>query len=335
MQHGIGELMGYKAGNNQYFILFKVAGTNGKWRTSQVHNLLDNLGLVATAYMDHPKIIGFAHNDMDNHDIVKLIKRAHISGEAYRFRWVAAETSSRVFKKLAANLSVPIMASQGSQRERKAPERLKMTEEPKKPRRKGPSAEEIQAKRQRLQPVEQHYESEEEVVVSQPSDEHVSLLQEAIRKAAAEAQPASPPAMAAPSADAQPAVGAAPVVSTPSAEAQPAVAAPPVVSAEAQPAVDAQPPVVQAVYMPNFSAVYSEAEESAEIKRLEAHLADKDAEIKRVVEAKDKHLADKDAEIKRVVEAKDKHLADKDKQLAEKDRALKAAMAALAALSNP
>jgi len=65
------------------------------------------------------------------------------------------------------------------------------------------------------------------------------------------------------------------------------------------------------------------------------HLADKDATIKRLAEAKDKHLADKDAEIKRVMEAKDKHLADKDKQLAEKDRALKAAMAALAALSNP
>jgi len=45
---------------------------------------------------------------------------------------------------------------------------------------------------------------------------------------------------------------------------------------------------------------------------------------------KDKHLADKDAELKRVVEARDKHLADKDKQLAEKDRALKAAVAALA-----
>jgi hypothetical protein len=314
MQHGIGELMGFKAGNNQYFVLFKVAG-NAQWRTSQVNNLLDNLGLVATAYMDNPKIIGFAQHDMENHEIVKLIQQAQGSSDG--FHWASDSTASKVFKKLAANLSVPIMASQGSQRERKAPERLKMSEEPKKPRRKGPSAEEIQAKRQRLQPVEQHYESEEEVVVSQPSDEHVSLLQEAIRKATAEAQPASPPAMAAPSADAQPAVGAAPVMAAPSAEAQPAVAAPPVVSAEAQPAVAAPPPVVQAVYMPNFSAVYSEAEKSVEIKRLEAHLADKD-----------KHLADKDAEIKRLEEVFRLHLA-------EKDKSLKAALAAVQALSNP
>jgi hypothetical protein len=282
MQHGIGELMGFKAGNNQWFILFRVAGKDGKWRTSQVNNLLDNIGLVATAYMDNPKIIGFAHNDMENHEIVKLIKQAQGSSDG--FHWASDSTASKVFKKLAANLSVPIMASQGSHRERKAPERLKMTEEPKKPRRKGPSAEEIQAKRQRLQPVEQHYEteSEEEVVVSQPSDEHVSMLQEAIQKATADAQPAV--------------VASPPVVAAPSAEAQPAVAAP--------------PPVVQAVYMPNFSAVYSEAEKSAEIKRLEAHLADKDAEIKRLEEVFRLHLA-------------------------EKDKTLKAALAAVQAFSNP
>jgi hypothetical protein len=40
-----------------------------------------------------------------------------------------------VYLKLAANLSVPIMASEGLQRERKAPNRLQMVEEPKKPRR--------------------------------------------------------------------------------------------------------------------------------------------------------------------------------------------------------
>ncbi|MFO0006840.1 MAG: hypothetical protein ACK559_37560, partial [bacterium] len=66
-----------------------------------------------------------------------------------------------------------------------------------------------------------------------------------------------------------------------------------------------------------FSAVYSEAEKSVEIKRLEAHLADKD-----------KHLADKDAEIKRLEEVFRLHLA-------EKDKSLKAALAAVQALSNP
>jgi len=133
MQHGIGELMGFKAGNNQWFILFRVAGKDGKWRTSQVNNLLDNLGIVATAYMDHPKIIGFAQHDKDNHEIVKLIEQAHSSGSSDCVHWASDSTTSKVFKKLTANLRVPIMASQGSQRERKAPERFKPVEELKKP----------------------------------------------------------------------------------------------------------------------------------------------------------------------------------------------------------
>ena len=127
--------MGFKAGNNQWFILFRVAGKDGKWRTSQVNNLLDNLGIVATAYMDHPKIIGFAQHDKDNHEIVKLIEQAHSSGSSDCVHWASDSTTSKVFKKLTANLRVPIMASQGSQRERKAPERFKPVEEPKKPRR--------------------------------------------------------------------------------------------------------------------------------------------------------------------------------------------------------
>ena len=188
--------MSFKAGNNQNFILFRVAGKDCKWRISQVHNLLDNLGLVATPYMENPIVIGFSQHDMDNHEIVKLIKQAHSSGEASRVHWAATETSSRVFRKLAANLSVPIMASQGSHRERKAPERLKMTEEPKKPRRKGPLAEEIQAKRQRLQAVERHYESEEEVDVSPPSTQEFGVFDNFIREATADAQSAeAPPAV--------------------------------------------------------------------------------------------------------------------------------------------
>ena len=143
MQQGIGELMGFKAGNNQYFILFKVAG-KARWRTLQVNNLLDNLGLVPVSYMDHPKIIGFPHHDMDNHEFVKLIKQSHGSGDADRFHWVSDSTASKVYLKLAANLSVPIMASEGSQRERKAPDRLQMIEEPKKPRRQEPSSDQVQ-----------------------------------------------------------------------------------------------------------------------------------------------------------------------------------------------
>jgi hypothetical protein len=68
-----------------------------------------------------------------------------------------------------------------------------MTEEPKKPRRQGPSAEEIQSKRQRLQPVERNYESEDEVDVSPPSTQEFGVFDNFIREATAEAQPAVQP----------------------------------------------------------------------------------------------------------------------------------------------
>ena len=275
MQNGVAELMMFMAGNNQNFIMFKVAI---KCRISQVNDLLDNLGLVPTPYMENPNIIGFAHNEMEKHEMVKLIKQAQRSGDASFVRWSAA-AASRLTKELQANLKGPIFAPEGSKRVRKTTERLNIVKEHQKPQFASKAA-----KRQRLGPVDQHFESEEEggLNVSQPSDEHVGLLQEAIRKAAAEAAASF--------------IGPQPVID----------------AAEDQEAAENQPDVVEAVFMPNFSAVYSEAE-NAEIKRLEAQLeaekenriTDKIAEIKRLedlyamlVVEKDKRIADKDAEIK-------------------------------------
>ena len=82
---------------------------------------------------------------------------------------------------------------------------------------------------------------------------------------------------------------------------------PPEAVAQDPPAGAPEQPVVEAMYMPNFSAVYEKVETSAEIKRLEAHLSDKD-----------KQIADKDAEIKRLEELFRLHLAEKDAALAAK-----------------
>jgi len=424
--------MGFKAGNNQYFLLFRVAG-KAQWRTSQVNNLLDNLGLVATPYMDHPKIIGFTHNDMDNHEFVKLIKQSHSSKDADRFHWVSDSTASKVYQKLAANLSVPIMASEGSQRERKAPERLQMIEEPKKHKRQEPSSDKVQymtesdeepvappaivptdeevaarlvgcrekalddfvpEKRARLDnecDIEAYATREEmeeihmkdlnahdEEVLDNYVTENVAKTLAGIRSFVCEHLKFAQGKKLVPDdiydrydrvcgvlsrnvlrrylnrvvlAEIPGAtygtsvfggrktgfghvelVAVAPETVTPVVQATVPdlpVAAPPGLIDPA--AGEPEQPVVKATYMPNFAAVYSEA--NVELKRLEAHLVDKDKQIA----DKDKHLADKD---KHLVD-KDKHLADKDAEikrmeahLAEKDRALKGALAALAAISN-
>lgn len=122
MQQGIGELMSFKTGNNQNFILFRVAGRS-KWRSSQVNDLLDNLGLVATPYMDHPRLIGFARNDMDKHDFVKLIKQAHSSGSSNCNHWTAGASTSKLTKELAVSLKDPIRAPEGSKRVSNPPDR--------------------------------------------------------------------------------------------------------------------------------------------------------------------------------------------------------------------
>ena len=130
MEHGITELLSFKAGNNQNFVLIKT----GRWRTGQVHTALDMLDLVPTAYMEFPKIIGFSQHEMYKHEMVKLIKKAERSGNDTFVHWSAA-AAFKLTKELTVNLKDPIHAPEGSQRERKAPERFKPVEEPKKPRR--------------------------------------------------------------------------------------------------------------------------------------------------------------------------------------------------------
>lgn len=296
MQHGIGELFCFKAGNNQWFILFRVAG-KGQWHTSQVNDLLDKLGLETAPYMDHPMIMGFAHNDMHKHDFVKLIKRAVSTGQQNCIHWKSDST-------LVVNWNKPIVAP----RERKAPQRFKPVTEPKKPRRKVHTPEKINTKR--FQRVADTESDEDEVPVSQPSDVHMALFQSS--QTEAERAALNMPAIALPSVvAAEPAV----VVASHAMAADPSADLPVV-----------ELPVVQAVYMPNFAAVYSEESKSAEVKRLEAHLADKDKHLA----DKDKQLADKDKHLA----DKDKYLTDKDELIAAKDKALKAALAALQALSS-
>jgi hypothetical protein len=139
MEQGITKLLSFKAGNNQNFVLIKT----GRWRTGQVHTALDMLDLVPTAYMEFPKIIGFSQHEMYKHEMVKLIKEAERSGDDTFVHWSAA-AAFKLTKELTVNLKDPIHAPEGSQRERKAPDRLQMIEEPKKPRRQEPSPDQVQ-----------------------------------------------------------------------------------------------------------------------------------------------------------------------------------------------
>jgi hypothetical protein len=307
-------IVGFEEVQDTHGLRYVVIHTLKKIRTNQVANILAELNILPHCLPFMADITSFTRKDtMQNSIFYKSIeefKDAEDTAHTYK-AW-------KVPRDLAMDLVLQSAKADGK-RESKAPERLQMLQEPKKPRRQGFSPDEVQAKRQRFQRVADT-ESEEEPV-SQPAVEHVALLQNLSGPVVA------PPEAVAPAVDSPGPVVAPPEAVAPDVDPALSVVAPPeAVAPPVDPPLGA--PVVQAVYMPNFAAVYSEA--NTELKRLEAHLVDKDkhladknVELKRMeahLADKDKHLADKDAEIKRLQELFQLHLAEKDAALAAKSK---------------
>jgi len=169
-----------------------------------VSYVLDNLGLVTTAYMDHPKIIGFNQYDMHKHEMVKLIKQAERSGDATFVHWTAA-AASKLTKELTVSLKDPIRAPEGSKRVSNPPERYKEPERASKKRRKAvvskaadTESEEDEARERYLQRLERLADEEEERVARGAANVLSNVWANMAEEGAAEAHERAPTPLAIP-----------------------------------------------------------------------------------------------------------------------------------------